>query len=559
MSYDPNSSEARKGALGEQIVKKILERDGWHVQKPDGVSEDTPTQIDWLCTRDKKIRCVEVKTYKKFLYSFNELPTFKIPLTKYEGYKQESLRRGGSLELWFVNSEDGKIYRAESETLDKKFRRAGFDFPEKITFDDGDVAICFHVEQFACQAVNADDLAKLRAIDSEMKSSGENRIKGAAFKLPNYLRTSNGVIFEVFAAAGKAFAYLPQLNQGGIDTASIPKSKRCFIGNYPLAFAEVDELFEILSREQPKLFEWWTTSGWNECHKMLDKFLSAQNFLSEHLGLDLPDDWAKFKNKGDALVEQLTPKIEKLPVCYLCEIGYALCGITSSSQERTLAEKISEKCREIRQERPAPLKNSPTVIKMKKVARKFSGAQTPNGTTIEFFVLEGCEKIFVHAAQLAVACGYPNQSGTTSDNSDFGKAVNAVAQFYAVRRNETDTKARRFVDVKDAPEILHEYFFNRTSLSERCKTTIELLRWWQDGGVSFEKLAELAAKPQTQETPAKSPDENFDAEIIERINTRAELLMKSFGALRRDALSAAVKLIAQETGRDLSPLLELLK
>ena len=38
MSYYPNSTEARKGAFGEQIVKKILERDGWHVQKPDGTT-----------------------------------------------------------------------------------------------------------------------------------------------------------------------------------------------------------------------------------------------------------------------------------------------------------------------------------------------------------------------------------------------------------------------------------------------------------------------------------------------------------------------------------------
>ena len=47
MSYDPNSTEARKGAFGEQIVKKILERDGRHVQKPDGVSEDTAIRGCW--------------------------------------------------------------------------------------------------------------------------------------------------------------------------------------------------------------------------------------------------------------------------------------------------------------------------------------------------------------------------------------------------------------------------------------------------------------------------------------------------------------------------------
>lgn len=548
-----------------KLSKKILERDGWHIQKPDGVSEDTPTHIDWLCTRGDKILCVEVKTYKKFFYSFAELPTFKIPLAKYEGYKQESLRRGGSLQLCFVSSEDGKIYRATSDTLDKKFRRAGFEFPEKITFDDGDTAICFHVEQFECQAVNAADLAKLRAIDSEMKSD-ENRIKGTAFKLPYYVRTSNKTALEFYAAAGKAFVYLPQLQRAGVDTNLIPKSKRYFIGNFPSTFAEVDELFKILAEECEELFDWWTTDGQSKVHEKLDEFLNAQNFLREHLGVDLPDDWSKLKIKGDALVEHLTPGLEKIPACYLYKIGSSFCKLTSSSPEKTLAEKIYSKCAEIWRERPKPLKNPPTVIKMSKVAQKFSEAQTPNDSTIEFFTLEGCEKIFVHGAQLAVACGYPSQSGTTSDNTDFGKAVNAVAKFYSIRCSETVAKARRFVDVEDVPDIVHEYFFNRTTFSERCETAVEFLRWWQDGGVNLEKLAELAASAkQTQETsaeqieiPATPSGEIVDAELIERINARAELLMKNFGALRRDALSAAVKLIAQETGRDLSPLLELL-
>lgn len=568
MSYNPNSSEARKGALGEQIVKKFLERDGWHVQKPDGVSEDTPTQIDWLCTRGKKICCVEVKTYKKFLYSFNELPTFKIPLAKYEGYKAEAQKRGGSLELWFVNSEDGKIYRAASETLDKKFRRAGFDFPATITFDDGDTAVCFHVEQFTCQAVKADDLAKLRAIDSETNAPAEkqNRINRTAFKLPYYVPMSNGTALEFFATEGKAFVYLPQLRQADIDTDLIPKSKRYFIGNFPLAFAEVDELFEILSEEYDGLSDWWTANGRNDVYKRLDDFLTAQNFLREHLGIDLPDDWPKLKSKGDALVEYLTPQLEKIPACYLRKIGSSFHSVASSPQEKTAAGKISAKCYDVAEERPAPLKNAPVVVKLSKVAQKISEAQTPNDSTIEFFTVEGCEKIFVHGAQLAVACGYPNQSGTTSDNSDFSKAVTAVAKFYAIRCSETAAKARRFVDAEDVPEIVQEYFFNRMSRSERYNTAVEFLSWWNSGGVNLEKLAELASSTkQAQKISATQTDERptlataDDVDVLEKINARAELLMKNFGALRREALIAAVKLTEQETGRDLSPLLELLK
>ncbi len=321
-----------------------------------------------------------------------------------------------------------------------------------------------------------------------------------------------------------------------------------------------------MSEEYDGLSEWWTASKRNDVYKRLDDFLTAQNFLREHLGIDLPDDWSKLKSKGDALVEYLTPQLEKIPVCYLYKTGSSFGRVANSPQEKTSAEKISEKCRNIRQERPAPLKNAPVVVKLSKIAQKISEVQTPNDSTIEFFTVEGCEKIFVHGAQLAVACGYPNQSGTTSDKTDFGKAVSAVAKFYAIRCSETAAKARRFVDAEDVPEIVHEYFFNRMSRSERYNTAVVFLSWWNSGGVNLEKLAELAASTkQAQKISATQTDERptlataEDVDLIEKINARAELLMKNFGALRREALIAAVKLTAQETGRDLSPILELLK
>ncbi|MBR1806374.1 MAG: hypothetical protein IJ774_08325 [Selenomonadaceae bacterium] len=45
MSYDANSPQARKGKIGEQIVKHFVEALGWSCEKPDGVTEDTPTHI----------------------------------------------------------------------------------------------------------------------------------------------------------------------------------------------------------------------------------------------------------------------------------------------------------------------------------------------------------------------------------------------------------------------------------------------------------------------------------------------------------------------------------
>ena len=156
--------------------------------------------------------------------------------------------------------------------------------------------------------------------------------------------------------------------------------------------------------------------------------------------------------------------------------------------------------------------------------------------------------------------------------------------------------------------MLQEFAFNRTRDPQFYETTVELLRCRKDERPSITKPIEAAttrtderptvarpteftatrtaerstpakptelatsrtaerstpAKPtelatsqnDERSTPAKPTVEAVD--VLETINACAESLMKSFGVLRRDALRAAVKLVAQDTGRDLSPLLELL-
>ena len=97
------------------------------------------TRFDWVAYNDDgEFFCVEVKTQKKFPYSFDAIPTFKIPLSKYEGYKHEAAERGGALKMCFVSSEDGKIYCALGSTLDAPYRSGGFEFPVQVALKDGD-------------------------------------------------------------------------------------------------------------------------------------------------------------------------------------------------------------------------------------------------------------------------------------------------------------------------------------------------------------------------------------------------------------------------------------
>lgn len=120
--------------------------------------------------------------------------------------------------------------------------------------------------------------------------------------------------------------------------------------------------------------------------------------------------------------------------------------------------------------------------------------------------------------------------------------------------------------------MLQEFAFNRTRDPQFYETTVELLRCRKDERPSITKPIE-AATTRTDERPTVARPTEFTAtriderptvataknvDVLEMINARADSLMKSFGVLRRDALRAAVKLVAQDTGRDLSPLLELL-
>lgn len=147
------------------------------------------------------------------------------------------------------------------------------------------------------------------------------------------------------------------------------------------------------------------------------------------------------------------------------------------SKDKKAAEQIYERASKIRFERPKPLPKIIKIIVLDKVAKKIGELQTPDETIVELFTVEGYDKIFAHGAQLALAAGYSNQSGATSDNSDFSKAVNAVARFYGLRRNKGG-KVTRFVDVKEVPAVLEEFAFNRTYDKERYDTVATLLDWW---------------------------------------------------------------------------------
>ena len=228
----------------------------------------------------------------------------------------------------------------------------------------------------------------------------------------------------------------------------------------------------FLNSKASNLYDWWRNEGFPTVDKASKEFSEAREFLLKRLGIDFPDELEKIEQSGVEIIQSLQDK----PIWLIFKIRSAFLKLNDKWKAKSFVARLCDECYKIHSERLKPLPKTPKVIVLDKIAKKIDELQTPNGATVELFTVEGCNKIFAHGAQLAVAVGYPNQSGATSDSADFSKAVNAVAQFYAIRRYNSG-KPRRFVDVKDVPDILKEYAFNHAFDQKRYDTATALLRW----------------------------------------------------------------------------------
>lgn len=221
------------------------------------------------------------------------------------------------------------------------------------------------------------------------------------------------------------------------------------------------------------LYDWWRNDGLPTVDKASKEFSKAREFVLKHFGIDFPDELERLDQRGDEIIQSLKDK----PMWLIFETRSAFLKLNDKWKTKLFVARICDECAKMREERPKTLPKTPKVIVLDKVAKKIGELQTPNGATVGLFMVEGCNKIFAHGAQLAVAAGCPNQAGATSDSAAFSKAVNAVAQFYAIRRHNGG-KPRRFVDVEDVSDILQEYAFNHVFDHERYYTAMILSHWW---------------------------------------------------------------------------------
>ena len=508
MTYKTNSIEAQKGALGEAIVKKFLERWEAIVSRPDEHGEKS--LIDFLAVPKENSRFapryVEVKVRRAMPYAYGQYPCYVFPVAQIEAYKAYGREKNLPVELWLVDPDEGKIFtgtfRQDTYNLEYKQFIDGKEFPFDQETKRGTMRF-FHREQFFhSYDIEADDLAALRKLFDADKNAG------IAVKWTYGLRVPNGTLLEICVTKKAAFLYLPQICAAGIDLNLIPQAQRRRLENFNGEFLNVDDLYACIKDRSTcaEFCNQWLGGGWDACEKILDEFRENHDFLAEHFGVDLPDEWAKLLQNKDAFIQSLNEK----PLWILLNVASKLHTMETTWEEQAFSTQISIACSKIREERPVALANQPKVVALKNFADKIGERVTPDGTLVEFFTVKGVDKIFVHGARLAVAAGYENQAGATADKTDFTKAVDTVAQYYGIRRRDS-VKASRFVDVDDVPAILNEFVLNRARKQTQYEAATNLLHWWNKDNVTFEKPKAASSKVETPQ------DNSSPKELLEQL------------------------------------------
>lgn len=165
-----NTPAHKKGAIGEKIVKKILESWGAYVTRPDNSEKSL---VDFHAAQ--KIgtksfeRYVEVKVRSVMNYAYGQYPCYLFPVAQIEAYEKFAAEKNSHVELWIVDSEIGEIIvgsldKNKNYGLEHKRRIDGKKFPFDKDTQYGRKRF-FHRQQFGLLcSIDPVDLASLRAI-----------------------------------------------------------------------------------------------------------------------------------------------------------------------------------------------------------------------------------------------------------------------------------------------------------------------------------------------------------------------------------------------------------
>lgn len=229
MCYDPNSPEARKGALGENIVDKYLSKAGYDVEVPIERANGSASVVDFeIFSNDRLVFCAEVKTQAAYPYGIEQAPCYSFPKDKIDAYVRYAHEHDKPVNFYVVDPTDGFVRFANIFNLLKPTIIAR-QFPS-VSQNNGLNCICyyFHREQFGGKfAIEPNDLAELRKLfgieskptqepDKETAPEEKPAPSEPATKNADILTAPNGTIISIIKATNDSRFFV---KASQIDTA----------------------------------------------------------------------------------------------------------------------------------------------------------------------------------------------------------------------------------------------------------------------------------------------------------------------------------------------------
>lgn len=114
MTYTPDSLPAKKGAIGEKIVKEHLERElGCTITKPEDAFPSGASIVDFdVHAGGERLFFAEVKVLSAFLFGPEKAPCYSIPVAKINAYIDYANKHNEELRLFIVDETAGLIFSA---------------------------------------------------------------------------------------------------------------------------------------------------------------------------------------------------------------------------------------------------------------------------------------------------------------------------------------------------------------------------------------------------------------------------------------------------------------
>lgn len=180
MSYDANSIEARKGALGEKIVENELKRHHGNPRRPADTFQSGASIVDFVGTDgDGKDFFAEVKTQIARPYGVEQAPCYSFPKSRINAYIEYGKKHGAPIDMFIIDPSTGLGYLSMLAALERETVIDGRKYPFDKNIDSlGGKFHFWHRAQFNNTfAIPLDELIELRKLFNLDEVTGKDKSK----------------------------------------------------------------------------------------------------------------------------------------------------------------------------------------------------------------------------------------------------------------------------------------------------------------------------------------------------------------------------------------------